>query len=274
MRRFHLLSIGFVPALFAAGCPTNTRYEARALTSTGSLVSFNTGDPATLEATVAVSGLPAGETLEQIRYRPADGLLYGVTSANHVGRVDPASGVVTLVGAAAFDSGVLADPVMAVDPVADELRLVSPEVNLRVSPATGALVAIGAVTFFAGADPHAGAVPQLAAAAYDHTSTSTSTLYALDVGTASLVQLGDALADTTASVDTGTLHTIGALGTPFSVNGGFDIEQKNGDAFAVLTPGGAPSALYTVNLSLGTATLVGTLGGGTLTVISLAIVPD
>ena len=51
---------------------------------------------------------------------------------------------------------------------------------------------------------------------------------------------------------------------------GFDISGTTGVAFASLTPptGGA-SQLFTINLTTGTATLVGTIGGG-LTLTGLA----
>jgi hypothetical protein len=67
------------------------------------------------------------------------------------------------------------------------------------------------------------------------------------------------------------LTTIGAgLGFDTSDLVGFDISGTTGVAFASLTPptGGA-SQLFTINLTAGTATLVGTIGTG-LTLTGLA----
>jgi hypothetical protein len=74
----------------------------------------------------------------------------------------------------------------------------------------------------------------------------------------------------------GTLNTVGALGVSTSDLVGFDISGINGIAFASLTaPGSAQSALYTLDLATGAATLVGGIGGGSLVAdVSLAPVPE
>jgi uncharacterized protein DUF4394 len=63
------------------------------LTSTGHLVSFTMQDPATFITDTAVTGLQGGETLVAIDVRPADGQLYGLTSAGRLVPVDPTTAV-------------------------------------------------------------------------------------------------------------------------------------------------------------------------------------
>jgi hypothetical protein len=65
------------------------------------------------------------------------------------------------------------------------------------------------------------------------------------------------------SPNTGQLFTVGALGFNTSDLVGFDISGLSGTAYAAFTaPGGAASQLFTVNLTTGAATLIGTIGGG------------
>ena len=78
------------------------------------------------------------------------------------------------------------------------------------------------------------------------------------------------------SPNTGTLFLIGALGFDTSNLVGFDISRDSAIAYASLTgPTGLGSQLFTVNLGTGTATLVGTLGGGlALRDITVSQVPE
>ena len=274
----HLIRLAVVlAALGLAACPKTTgKYTVYGLSSTGDLVAFDTKTPANVTNTVTVSGLPSGQSLVHIKFRPADGLLYGVTSANEVCQVDPASGIATLISSTVFDPSVLPDVIMAVDPVADQLRVIAVETNLRVSPIDGGLLATAAPVAFATGDAGFGMTPQLAGIAYDPDAAGASgtTLYGLDTTTQSLVQIGDAADSTTDSADTGALHTIGNLGTEFGSDAGFDIEQRNGDAYAALAPNGSASVLYKIDLGSGSASLIGTIGDGNLTIISVAIAPD
>src|SRR6266498_2563697 len=68
----------------------------------------------------------------------------------------------------------------------------------------------------------------------------------------------------------GQLFTVGAMGFNTSDLVGFDISGLTGVAYAALTPPtGGSSQLFTINLTTGAATLVGTIGGG-LTITGLA----
>ena len=76
----------------------------------------------------------------------------------------------------------------------------------------------------------------------------------------------------TPSPNAGALTTVGALGiVPDAADIGFDITPA-GLAYALVQIAGVPR-LYTINLSTGAATLVGTLGPGTVALRGLAIAP-
>jgi hypothetical protein len=67
--------------------------------------------------------------------------------------------------------------------------------------------------------------------------------------------------------------TIGLLGVaPDAADIGFDIATPTGNAYAAFPTGGT-AELYSINLGTGAATLVGTLGPGTVAVRDLAIAP-
>ena len=55
-------------------------------------MSFTLQNPAEFATDVAVSGLASGETLVAIDVRPADGVLYGLTSAGRLVPIDTATG--------------------------------------------------------------------------------------------------------------------------------------------------------------------------------------
>src|SRR4051812_33031925 len=68
------------------------------LTSTGSLVQFNSATPGTIARSVPVTGLQPGETLQGIDFRPATGQLYGLGSGSRLYVIDINTGAATQVG--------------------------------------------------------------------------------------------------------------------------------------------------------------------------------
>ena len=255
-------------------CACQKNYTAYALTSTGTIISFDTSKPATISASVTVSGLSSGETLVQIGYRPEDSTLYGITSDNLLATVDPSSGAVTLVSSTAFSSDTLSDPVISFDPVQDQLRVISTEYNLRVY-STGTLAAAETKLAFDSGDSNSGKTPQVAAIAYANPAAgaTSTTLYALDVTTQSLLRVGDAGVSSTSSVDGGDLHTIGSVGVSFTADAGLSVQSGSDTAYAVLQQSGSGAALYTIDLSDGAAAEVGSIGSGDQTLIALALAP-
>src|SRR5262245_50813957 len=106
-----------------------------ALTPSNGLSSFDTANPAALTSATPVTGLPGGETLQAIDFRPATGQLLALGSANggRLFALDPATAAATALGPA------FAVPLTGsafgfdVDPVADVVRVTGNDgQNLRL----------------------------------------------------------------------------------------------------------------------------------------------
>lgn len=264
-----------VAAAAALGaCQKN--HSAYALTATGSLLQFNTSKPGTIVAEATITGLAAGESLVQIDYRPADHLLYGLTSDNKLATVDPNTGAVN-VYSGQFTNLVLSNPVMSWDPVNDNARIITAQYNMRVAQ-DGTLTFSGSPIGFDSHDTNNHKNPQLVAIAYSNhvASAGNTTLYGLDLTTQSLVYVGDKNVGPPGAADSGILHTVGKLSSAFTfnANAGFNIEVANGTGFAVLQQSGTGATLYTIDLPSGGAASVGAIGDSNRSIISLAIVPD
>lgn len=225
------------------------------LADDGRLFRFKPATPNTLDATVSITGLNAGETLLGIDFRPKDGLLYGITSAARIVTIDPATGAATAKATLAADAADstapyagIAGTAFAVDfnPVADRLRVISSTgQNLRINVDTGATTTDGAIN-------RSGAAPLVSAGAYTNSFAGTTATMLFDI---------DSAADTLAlqnPPNDGTLANVGALGVDVAGDVGFDIAGgANGLALAALrTAAGGPASLYRIDLATGAATLV------------------
>jgi hypothetical protein len=206
---------------------------------------------------------PSGLTgrLIGIDTRPADGVLYGLTSSNEIFRLDPASGEATHVSALTipFDGDVRSG--VDFTPQNDRLRLLGADgQNLRVHVKLGA-TAVDRPVAFAPADPHAGRRPRLAAAGYTNNvaSAPTTKLFALDADLDVLV-IQDPPND-------GILTTVGPLGVDVDALAGFEIVTTDGRDEAWIASG---TALYGLDLASGKATPCGTIGVPGLRVVALA----
>ncbi len=242
--------------------------EMVALSDDGTtLVRFDSAFPGTIVASTPVAGLAAAETLIGIDVRPATAQLVGVTSAGRVLVLDPDSGAVVRSVSLAADVTDASSPFTALagtrfgvdfNPVPDRLRVVSDTgQNLRINADTGATTTDGNL------NP---ATPDVVGAAYTNSTANpapTSTqLYDIDAA-------GDRLLLQNPPND-GTLVVVGSLGVDTDERVGFDI-APNGVAYASLTVAGV-SRLYTVDLTTGATTPVGTIGNGTA-VRGLAVLP-
>jgi hypothetical protein len=242
------------------------------LTTTGNLVSFDSATPGTIGSTMAITGLQAGESLLGIDRRPANGVLYGLGSTSRIYMIDTTTGV-----AAAGGSGFnppLGGTSFGFDfnPVPDRIRVVSTNSSdFRLNPNDGTLTGTDAVLAYALGDSGAGLTPRVVGSAYTNNfdGAAVTTLFGIDSNRDVLVRQGGP--DGAPSPNGGMLFTIGAgLGFDTADLVGFDISGSSDLAFAALTPptGGA-SQLFTIDLTTGTATLVGTIGTG-LTLTGLA----
>lgn len=248
------------------GAPSPTIYG---LDSANTLIVFRATRPDLVTRTTAVTGLPGGERLVGIDFRPADGRLYGLGRGSRLYLIDTTSGAATAIGAGAF-APALVGTTFGVDfnPVVDRLRAMSDSAqNLRLDPVAGTVAGIDAALAYASGDPHVGTAPAIAAAAYTNSvpSAATTVLYAIDAALGVLV--------TIPAPNSGQLTTVGPLGVSSTAAVGFDIDGSTGVAYVTFTAvGGSASRFYGLNLVTGGVTLTGTVGH-TVPLVGIAIHP-
>ncbi|MEP7339546.1 MAG: DUF4394 domain-containing protein [Acidobacteriota bacterium] len=247
-----------------------------ALTVNNTLLNVNPATPNVINSVRGISGLSSGETIIAIDYRPANGQLYGLSDTGRVYTLNADTGAATLVSTAALNPA-LSGTRFGFDfnPAADRIRLVSNTgQDLRLNPLTGAVAATDTNLTFSAGDTNSTATPNIVSIAYTNSSAgvTSTTLYGIDANLNALVTQGS-VNGTPTSPNTGQLFTIGALGVDTTELAGFDIAPGGNAAFASLTTQGAgASQLYTINLTTGAATLVGTIGGGAL-IRDIAFIP-
>ncbi len=170
------------------------------------LVSWESGNPGSLNSGVPIWGMLSNEVVRGIDIRPATNELVAVGSFGRLYTVNPATGMATF---EADLSAALNGSSFGVDfnPTVDRLRVVSDtRQNLRINPDTGATIVDGMLNYVAG-DVNFGATPNITAAAYTNNfagATSTQ-LFVVDTGLDALVLQNPA--------NSGNLVTIGAIGT-------------------------------------------------------------
>jgi hypothetical protein len=226
------------------------------VTTANNLIRFNSNRPNTILSSVAITGLQSGENVLGIDLRPATGEMFALGSQSRLYRINTATGAATLVGA-------LTTPLLGTNfgfdfnPVPDRIRITSDlEQNLRANPSDGTNLVDGLLAYAAG-DPNFGANPNIVASGYTNSfgGATTTTLYNIDSGLGILT--------TQNPPNAGTLNTIGSLGVVTTGEAGFDIHPGNNTALAAFqTPGAGGSALYAVDLSSGSAAVIGPIGGG------------
>lgn len=237
--------------------------RAFAVTASNRLVAFPAGQPSKILSDVAITGLPGGEDLVAIDFRPATMDLLALSSQSKLYRLDTKTGVATAIGAGPFSPALFGSAFgFDFNPTVDRIRLVSDlEQNLRLHPVTGAVAGVDTALAYDLADVNAGLDPNVVAEAYTNNfaGSTVTTLYGIDSNTDALVLQGSQNASPI-SPNAGTLFTVGALGIDTTSAAAFDISDLGG-ALAVFTaPGASSSTLHRVNLQTGAATLVGTIG--------------
>jgi len=235
------------------------------LTTNNTLISFDSSTPGSITNPVTISGV-GGEQILDIDFRPANGLLYGLGSLGNLYSINTTTGVATGSGAlpVALDAAATRFGI-DFNPTVDRLRIVNNAgQDLRLTPGTG-LTTVDS--------PLNGAATSAVSVAYTNNNNSalTTTLFYIGPNTPNTLF-------NTSNPNGGVLTTVGLLGPTSTQNVGFDISGLSGIAYASLTSptGGAGSSLYTVNLTTGTASLVGAIDAGlTLRGIATsAIVPE
>lgn len=264
------VALGLASALLALAPAAQAATMYALSNNQSTLVRFDSATPSMVTTVATLTGDTM--TLDDLDFRPADGMLYGYRGGSGgVYMVNTSTGATTLVSTA---NTVMMSSTAGIDfnPVPDRLRVVSSgEDNLRINVATGATLVDGALSYGAG-DANAGNNPNVVAAAYtnaDNNPATGTTLYYIDSGLNILA--------TTTNPNAGVLTTVGGLGFDVSDMVGFDIftDAMGGNtAFATLVVNGL-QGLYNINLGSGAATLVGDFGqAGGLTGLAAAPVPE
>ena len=216
---------------------------AYAVNDANMLMIFNPENPVPISK--AITGLATGENVLGIDFRPATGQLLALGSGNRLYILNTATGAATIVGTVPF-STLLTGTAFGFDfnPTVDRIRVVSNSgQNLRLNPNDGTVAAVDAAL-----NP---TTAKISAAAYTNSfAGSTATvLYDIDYTTGKLFKQDPPNA--------GTLVEVGSLGVMPTESNGFDIGGTSNKAWALLTVGGA-TKLYSINLTSGAATAVGT----------------
>lgn len=226
-----------------------------ALTNNNKLAFYNAKNLNTPVSTVSISGVQSGETIMSIDYRPATGQLYGLGSTGRLYFIHEVSGLATALNDQPLNPTVSgANASIDFNPTVDRIRLVTESgQNLRLHPELGTVAATDGYI-------NGGNSPRIGSVAYTNSmagATSTQ-LYDIDFEE-------DKLYIQTPPND-GGLEFVGNLTIDFSGIGDFDINPDNSAALAV-TRNNDKSTLYTINLTSGKASMIGTFAEP---VISLA----
>lgn len=231
------------------------------------VVSFDSTTPGITSAPIAITGLQAGESIQGIDFRPINGVLYALGSMSRLYTLNPVTGVASQVGSAGAFTLVGTSFGFDFNPVPDRIRVTSDaNQNLRLNPNNGTLTATDTSLAYAPGDANSAVDPNIAGSAYTNSVAGavTTTLYGIDSSLDTLV--------TQSPPNAGVLNTVGALGVDVIDLIGFDILADGNQAImSTNLIGAASSTLYSIDLSTGAASLIGTIGG--LPLLALAIAP-
>lgn len=233
---------------------TNPDVIVYGLTENNELVAFNAKNSSTFSSKTAITGIAAGEKLLSIDFRPATGELYAVSNASKFYIINTTNSSARTVSTTAF-APVISGTIASIDfnPTVDRIRLVTNTgQNLRLNPETGAIAA---------SDTNIATTSSITGIAYTNSKSGAATtiLYDLDATSGKLFKQDPP--------NNGTLVEVGSLGITFTGQAAFDINPETTVALMAATTG-TQNNLYTVNLSNGKASAIGTLSQK---VIDLAI---
>jgi hypothetical protein len=230
-----------------------------ALTEDGRLLVFSAAAPERAQAKT-IHG--PGDRFCGIDQRPANGLLYGATTASEIYTIDPETGAAELVSTLTrpFDG----ETRSGVDftPLADRLRLVTHDgQSLRINVDVGATAIDGPLVYAPG-DANHGARPEIAAVAYTKNlpGTAATEMYDIDSRLDILVQQEPP--------NDGILRTIGPLGVDFPVRAGFEIASDSSGAETAYAA--FRDELFRIDLETGRATRAGTIGASPGEIVGLS----
>jgi hypothetical protein len=211
-----------------------------------------------------IKGLQPAERIFCLDVRPANGQLYGVTTAHTLYTFDLSGKV-----AVANPVGVLSQPLVGdyfgcgFNPNADRLRIVSDaNINYSVNP-NDAVVTIQTSLAYVAGDANVGQDPGASCADYtnnDNDPATGTTLYDIDGTRDTLVKQDPPASGQLTTIGTGLgVNTIGSLVATCDI---LTISTDNNVMYAaVQTPDDDRSKLHSVDLTTGVATFIGEIGG-------------
>jgi YVTN family beta-propeller protein len=255
MSRTTLIAAALAATVVAAAAPAGAQTIV-ALVGNDTLAVVDAGTKK-VERTIAVTGLSA--PLVGIDVRPADGMLYGLSTDGVVFTIDSKSGAASR--KAKLETMLPAGVAGTVDfnPVADRLRVIGADgMNLRANVDDGKVIVDGALKF-ADTDAMKGTAPRIVAGAYTNSmkGAKDTALYDIDAAAGVLVKQ--------APPNDGVLTVVGKLGVTGAAMA-FDIVGTDGYLMAGDT-------LHKVDLATGKATVVARITGVSAPVRDIAVLP-
>jgi len=271
-RRFSGVAIVAAVALhLSATAVATAQLQFFVLRDDNTLFRHNSSLPSAVIDTIPIAGMKeVNELIEGIDFRPADGMLYGVSTKNRMYRIDPVSGVAAQVGTGNFAIAFSEKHGIDFNPTSDQMRVLDgPTRNIRFNPDTATQIVDTPLAYGAG-DPNAGQPVNINAIAYTNNApgAATTTLLGIDHALDVLVRIGGV--DGNPSANGGQVTTIGPLGVDSDANSHFDIGPNN-TALAIIHVAGSPT-LFSINQTTGAAGLLGTTAIAS-TQVGLAIAP-
>ena len=279
MRR-HLLSR--IPPLWLESLePRDVPVTLEGITNSNSLVTLNSTNPKSVTTIGTITGLTGKQTIVAIATQTTTGQLYGLgfdpnngpgTGIGEIYTINPNTAKATPVGTSGpFSTGLQSTSFgMSFDPVAGDLRVTSSiGGNYEISPTTGQIVVSDTML-----SDGSGTPPTVTAIAYTPLidGATTTSLYGYDYLKNSLVTIGSVNGSPN-SPSSGIESVIGQSGLsmgPLASELGLTF-GADGTAYLNAVTQNGTDGLYTLNLTTGTATLVGTISGNN--VLKLAVAP-
>lgn len=237
--------------------------EVIGLIGSSRIVTFDSASPGTITSSRPISGLNANVTLTGIDLRPADGQLYSVSTTGTVYRLTLNNGNYSATSLGTISTSPTGNSFgLDFNPTVDRIRMVSDtNQNLRINQTTTppGVTVDGMITLDGSSNV------DLLGSAYTNSvfGATTTTLFGIDAFTDALVR--------STNPNGGIYTNVGSLGISLGSTDllGFDISGFSGAGFFSVN-----NNFYGINLTTGSASLIGGLGAQGITGITIAAVPE
>ncbi|KAK6031638.1 hypothetical protein OSTOST_02223 [Ostertagia ostertagi] len=220
-----------------------------ALTDNNQLIKYNASSTTSPDAAISLTGIPTGEKIISIDFRPATGQLYGLGSNSRLYLLNIKNGIATALGTVPFTPAINSS-VANIDfnPTVDRVRLVTDKgQNLRLHPETGAVAATDG-------NINGGSMPAVTSIAYTNSvaGATATELFDIDATSRKLYKQNPP--------NDGSLQEVGSIAVDFTGKPGFDINEDNSVALATFQVGGI-NKLYRINTGNAAAEFLANLAG-------------